>query len=423
MKYCLTMILTAWLLSGCYYEIDDSGIGTVISPTPSVTPTPWPTWTPTPSSTPTDAIHSNCEQQWCGNGSAQQPYLVHNLQQLHDLRYLLQQPGIHRPVHVLQMRDINALNSHHWHSGLGFLPLGQQLNGSSQSLSVVYDGNHRQISQLRMIDPQRDQVGLFAKLQQSEVRNLHVLQSNVHGRNHVAAVVGSCQTANGCRLANVSVSGQISGQDYVGGLVGGGLSDQVSITNSSSAAKVIGQTNVGGLAGGLFSGGLADNHSTSHVSGWDNIGGLVGYSNALIERSYSLGQVTLGQNSSGAAGGLAGVINGGGISDSYFRGQVSGPGFTGGLVGYSYQGALAYSYVAGSVSNQNHVSGPIQGSQFDSLTFGLYWDNDITGHSSSSVGTGLRSALMKESRSYAHWDFTEVWRISSWTNLGYPSLR
>lgn len=439
----LTPLLLTLLLTACYVveaPPGEGGLGTVVTPTwqpspqPTWQPSPSPTWQPSPSPTwqpspspswqPSPSPNLNpCLQQWCGQGTAHDPLQVHSLQQLHDLRFELTNPNRPKPLHVRQMRDINAQSSNFWHSGLGFLPLGQALNGTSQSSALVYDGNHHRISQLRIHAPEHNQVGLFAQLEQAKITNLHLTQVNIQGRDQVGAIAGSCRTANGCQLENTSVSGQVRGRDYVGGLVGGGLSDQVAISKSSSAAELNGQTNVGGLVGSLFSGGIADSHSTSNVQGWDNIGGLVGYSHALIERSYSIGRISLGQNSAGAAGGLVGVINNGGISDSYFRGQVSGPGFTGGLIGYNYQGATAYSYVAGSVSKQSTVSGPIAGSSYDSLSFSLFWDTQVTGHSTSTIGTGLPSARMKERASFSHWDFTRVWNISTVQNQGYPFLR
>ena len=78
----------------------------------------------------------------------------------------------------------------------------------------------------------------------------------------------------------------ISGEDYVGGLVGENY--QGTITTSYSSAEVggIGQ-GVGGLVGENYWGSITNSYSTGVVSGTgESVGGLVGYNNGSISSSF-----------------------------------------------------------------------------------------------------------------------------------------
>lgn len=122
--------------------------------------------------------------------------------------------------------------------------------------------------------------------------------------------------AKGTRITNTYATGNVTGQNAVGGLVGN------STTSSISTSYATG--NITGVASG---------DSTDS----DNIGGLVGYNDggATIRNSYSTGAVTA-TTSGLSTGGLVGQNNANNsIINSYATGAVTGglAGNTGGLVG------------------------------------------------------------------------------------------
>jgi filamentous hemagglutinin family protein len=182
------------------------------------------------------------------------------------------------------------------------------------------------------------------------------------------------------------------GGSATGGLVGEAWGD---VHNSYATGDVTGYDQVGGLIGlaGII-GSTSDNiveisnsHATGDVNayGWEDssdfwsasgvgAGGLVGSAyNVTISKSYATGNVTsyydrpyLDQNSSeenGYVGGLVGYINNGNITESYATGNVSITGDflygAGGLVGGATLTTVSNSFAYGDVTGADYVGGLI----------------------------------------------------------------
>ena len=157
------------------------------------------------------------------------------------------------------------------------------------------------------------------------------------------------QALSGTVIDDVHVTGDVEGDNYVGGLVG---YSEGAITNSSATGNVSGIDNVGGLAG-LSDGTISNSYATGTVDGTeDYVGGLVGYSSGDIQFSYSTGVVE-GDNYVGGLVGSTGTIpNDSVITNSYASGNVTGLGeYIGGLVGDSY-GTITNSYATGNVTGK-----------------------------------------------------------------------
>ena len=130
-------------------------------------------------------------------------------------------------------------------------------------------------------------------------------------------------------------TGSVSGDSYVGGLVGlnadevGPLPDHqyARISGSYAGVSVRGNGELGGLVGNN-EGAISSSYATGDVSatgsgssGAENLaGGLVGSNRGTIGNSYAVGDVF--GNAEGGFGGFAGV-NGGTITSSYATGTVS----------------------------------------------------------------------------------------------------
>jgi hypothetical protein len=126
--------------------------------------------------------------------------------------------------------NIDASVTSTWNSGAGFLPVGN----ANTPFTGTFDGLGHTISGLRINQPlsNGDGIGLFGTV------------------------------ALGASVRNTGVSGSITGDYYVGGLVG---YNNGTITNSYATATVV-----------------SDNYG----------GGLVGYNKGTISSSYANGSVT-----------------------------------------------------------------------------------------------------------------------------------
>ena len=234
------------------------------------------------------------------------------------------------------------------------------------------------------VSGQQTNVGGLVGLQRqnSSINNSYATGS-VSGQDNVGGLVGAQDTDS--NINNSYATGLVSGAGAsIGGLVGqskgninnsyatgsvfgksavGGLAGLVfrNINNSYATGSVFGQVNVGGLVGLQWDvTSISNSSATGSVSGrGDNVGGLVGRGNGIIDNSYATGRVSGGGN----VGGLMGLHGfGSRISDSYATGSVFGAEDVGGIAGQS-EGDINNSYAMGSVFGQNNIGGLV-GLQF-----------------------------------------------------------
>jgi len=202
---------------------------------------------------------------------------------------------------------------------------------------------------------------------------------DVTGTNTVGGLVG---LAFG-DITDSTFSGSVTGERYVGGIAGG--TGAPTISNSSASGSVTGLAGGEGNIGGLVGGGSAtitDSHADVTVTGATgnaNIGGLLGYGDwaVTISNSYSTGSVT----GDIKVGGLVGTLAGGYIEESYSTGDVFGRtnGSIGGLVGYADSGG-GWGTVRG-IYNDGYV--------ISSLIESSYATGDVTQTASGYDGGGV----------------------------------
>ena len=169
------------------------------------------------------------------------------------------------------------------------------------------------------------------------------------------------------------VNGNVTGYDDVGGLVG---KNEGTVSNSYSTGNVTGNLNVGGLVGYNFFGTVTDSYASGSVTGDDNVGGLAGKHSGTASNSYSTGSVTGDVN----VGGMVGE-NTGTVSNSYSTGSVTGDVNVGGMVGEN----------TGTVSDS-------------------FWDTQTSGQDTSDGGSGKTTEEMQNIDTFpgAGWDITDV---------------
>ena len=228
-----------------------------------------------------------------------------------------------------------------------FIPVGN----STTQFTGTFDGLGHTISNLTIIRPTEEYVGLFGNIGTSSfISNVALVGGTVSGNNYVGELVGW----NSGTINNSSVTGgTVTGVSDVGGLVGyndGTISG--SYGSGPAAVAVFAITGVGATA--------------------INVGGLVGYNNGTISGSYVTDGSGYGisiYSVSSGAGGLVGYnSSSGSITNSYVSGSaggisVNGTNTVGGLVGNNF-GTISSSYVnGGSVyvsgvgSNPSNVGG------------------------------------------------------------------
>lgn len=153
-----------------------------------------------------------------------------------------------------------------------------------------FDGQNHTVSGLYFSDQNTDYVGLIGCTRSSsgKVRNVGVINSYLHGRNYVAAIIG---------------------QNYNTG---------VSVSNCYSEASVFGNKNVGGIVGRNYGGDITNCYNTGSVTGGNFVAGIQGEnshaSRGTVRNCFNTGEIT-------ATGENAGAISGnstGTVTNSYY---------------------------------------------------------------------------------------------------------
>ena len=230
-----------------------------------------------------------------------------------------------------------------WTSGNGWLPIGSSLE-DKDAFRATFDGNNRTITNLHIDrggDNQPQVIGLFGYLgfDIGNINRIGLVNVDVKGGGNVGGLVGY----NGGSITDSYATGSVTGNNTVGGLVGGGYN----ITSSYAAVNVSGKFRVGGLVGeGLI---IKSSYATGEVSGEERVGGLAGEGQEIVA-SYATGRVS----GISEVGGLAG--SGGSIASSYATGRVSGQHGVGGFVGRGFD-KITNSYATGNVSGGETTGG------------------------------------------------------------------
>lgn len=276
-------------------------------------------------------------------------------------------------------------------TGLDWGPIGV----GGPPFDRIFNGNGYVIRNLTINNGAMDGAALFGYVGPGgKISNLGLENVNISGGRYSAGMVGRADSDGlDAVIINSYVTGNVSGVNYVGGLIGGNFvnssTDFQTISKAYTKVNVQGtQNRVGGLIGDNW-GNIEYSYSTGTVAGLDYVGGLVGmsgsnYNNRIIN-SYASGDV----NGHEAVGGLVGTnyrsgsrvlnsyatgdieatfaqiggligVNEGLIEECYAEGdiQVSGESYraVGGLVGNNY-GNILTSYAAGSVNSNTPCTG------------------------------------------------------------------
>lgn len=251
---------------------------------------------------------------------------------------------------------------------------------------------------------------------------------NLTGNNNLGGLLGYKDSSSNLSISDSYTTGSINGNSNLGGLIGNVAANASTISNSYSTATVSGSGQmIGGLVGRLYpstsQNNISNSYASGNVSGDDNVGGLVGYSyRGQINNSYSSGNVSGDDN----IGGLVGHVYGTTINNSYSSGDVTGNHKVGGLVGF-YDGyeTISNSYASGAITGVSRVGGVVGALSSTASIFNpilnSYWDIDTTGQAlgvgdgDTAGTTGIYSSTNTinafDEATYANFDFTNDWII------------
>ena len=298
--------------------------------------------------------------------------------------------------------DIDATSTSSWNDNTGFRPIGTEKGDQenfNNRFAGKFNGLGHKISDLTikmegiMTNENTNQkgaaIGLFGGTYGAEISNIGLVDSAVSGERYVGALVGWAEDtliSNSYSTGTVAIvpgTDEVQKMDrVVGGLVGqlengavqgsyseanvsgnraGGLvgvtSGDALVKLSSALGDISGDEQQGGLVGyNTGTSRIEDSSALGDISGDEQQGGLVGSNIGYIVNSHALGDVT---SSNGMAGGLIGTHIAGEVTDSYATGNVvSGGDDAGGLVGWLNGTAIiAGSNATGNVEGVNNVGG------------------------------------------------------------------
>ncbi|MBU4480183.1 thrombospondin type 3 repeat-containing protein [Patescibacteria group bacterium] len=202
-----------------------------------------------------------------GNGSSENPYQIINCVQLQETESDIN-------ANYILMNDIDCSDTINWNSGAGFLPIGWGIG----NFIGTFDGQGHKITGL-FINRHTNGLGLFAGTgSYAIIENVGLVDVNITGSNNPG------------------------GSNYIGGLVG---NNEGTIEKSYVTGSISGDIRVGGLVGQNYHGAITNSYSTASVTSGTGyqVGGLIGASVGTITNSYSTGKVTAG---SWQVGGLLG---------------------------------------------------------------------------------------------------------------------
>ena len=323
-------------------------------------------------------------------GTANNPYKIFTATQLKNFATAVND-GSEKSAHAKLMNNIDLKDvcgeSNSW------IPIG---NSEENAYTGTFNGAGHTISGL-YIDRSANYQGLFGRVNGGTVQNLSV-SGSVKGDDYVGGVVGqnggtveNCYNTGAVNSSGNRVGGVVgynsrivkncyntgavnSSGNWVGGVVGVNSGSVTNCYNTvNGTVTVTGNDYVGGVVGYNSSNGTVENcYNTVKVTGSSNysyIGGVVGQNFGTVENCYNTGSVTV-TGSDGRVGGVVGW-NSGPVKNCYNTGTVSdGTGTddcVGGVVGLN-GGTVENCYNTGTVTGTDDYVGGVVGYNGSSST-------------------------------------------------------
>ena len=335
-----------------------------------------------------------------GNGTVENPFIITTRQELNDVRN-------NSTAHYRLGNDIDLENQ-----------LWTPIGTATATFKGSLDGAGYKITNLKTNLPTTDNVGLFGCIENATIKNLEIQNVDIIGRTRVGSLVGYSRGIS--NILNNKITGQslvkgVGTTGQVGGLIGSMENGLVDKCFSTAAVEVTGITSadaeIGGLIGVLSGATIRESYSTGDVKSnrGKYVAGLVGrilstnVSGQLIENSFSLSNISSGNNQAGSnIGGLVGGI----------------------IRSTGFHVTIRNSYSAGRISyGTMHIGiGGLVGILGNTLVENSYYDGVSAQYIPDKVSdVGRLTTVMKSRDNYKNWDFNGIWTIDE--GVSYPYLR
>lgn len=248
-----------------------------------------------------------------GFGIKTNPYLIEDVEDLKLLAKKVNSGETYEGKYFKQTANIDLEdleNEPNW------TPIGKENN----HFKGIFDGGGYKITSLS-ITSSNEKIGLFGFVSNATIQNCNVT-GEIEGNNFVGGIVGNA--GKNTHILNCSFQGNVRGKlDYVGGIVGN-TSSGCEVSGCFVTGKVEGLQRVGGIAGqgiGIIRNcyALADVTARTAIAG-----GIAGRAyNLIIENCYYGGKVSAGSFADNSAGGIAGETYGSPDSSTKIKNCVS----------------------------------------------------------------------------------------------------
>ena len=336
------------------------------------------------------AVSEKVAADFEGKGTAESPYLIEDVDDLKKLAENVNSGEAYANKHFQLTANIDLKNEE-WTPIGTKVYVGEFGQPESRYFQGTFDGGRHQITNLT-ITGRNEYVGLFGYVKNATIQNCNVA-GEVSGYNFVGGIVGAVDGKTN-NILNCSFQGNVTGNAYVGGIVG-----QVQNQCEVSSCYAIG---------------------TVH-GGNDKVGGIAGEGRGAIKNCYALADVSAGGK---FVGGIAGDAFSVTIENCYYSGEVSASGSAGGIVGNVWGGTIQNCVsLAESVtgSNTNRIVGNIN---YLTLTNNYAWSDPAL---SADDAAGLNGANLTYTNEKLSKQFSGIFGSdnSAWqfTDNGLPILK
>lgn len=149
-----------------------------------------------------------------GDGSVSSPYMVSTIDDLASINssdfYLTKNYKLNNSI---DMKTSLASGGDYYNGGKGWIPIGSETN----PFKGIFDGNGYIISNMKIGSYYATYQGLFGFIENSTIKNLGMISTQLFAGNYSASIVGS---ATDSTIDQVYVFGEIQSNGTVSGLVG-----------------------------------------------------------------------------------------------------------------------------------------------------------------------------------------------------------
>lgn len=295
-----------------------------------------------------------------GSGTKGDPYIIMSADQLYSVRNFLNNTGVYFSI----ICDIDLSD---YAYGSGWEPIGT----TSSPFKGTLDGNGFKITGLEIKKSTKDYVGLFGCTYAAIIKNITV-EGNVSGNNFVGGIAGASKSSNyNVEYENVHFNGNISGNNYVGGIAGDDSPNDgytstgpgIEYNKCGFSGTLSGNNYVGGIVGDACSN-ITYASVDATITANEYVGGISGDMRNLIKNCYVSVNISA---TSGFVGGVSGNGTGGDIKKCSVNGKIVSSGdMVGGLIGYAtcFSGQrhdfyISDSYFMGYLKANDYVGGII----------------------------------------------------------------